>query len=175
FRSATVVVSRHDTVRVTDTLRLYCTLAASAWACSPSKPTDPVPPPTDTVVTPPDTVTPPPVDTVKPPPPTGTNEPPGLRTIIDMDFAATKLPASFVSGPSSTYGITLGKVQAPHQSNRSVAAPQGYAHRCSFGPALVPGRGPDCYFEAKEDLAGNTSGNSTTSYRLWYETGLFKF
>ncbi len=117
----------------------------------------------------------PPVEDTLPPPPLGAHEPPGLRTIISIDFAAVKLPASFVSGPNATYGVTLGKVQAPHQSNRSTPAPDGYAHRCSFGPGLVPGRGPGCYFEAKEDLAGNTSGNSVSSYRYWYETGVFRF
>lgn len=128
----------------------------------------------DSVVTVP-VVTPPDTTPAPPPPLPGTNEPPGLRTIILLDFAALKLPASFVSGPNLNYGITLGKVQVPHQSNRSVPSPLGYAHRCSFGPALIPGRGPGCYFEAKEDLAGNTSGTSITSYRLWYETGLFRF
>lgn len=103
------------------------------------------------------------------------HRPAGVTKIIGLEFAAAKLPQTFVTGPNATYGISVGKAQAPHQSNKSIPTPYGYGHRCTFGLNAVTGTGPGCFFEAKENLPTNTSGNTAKSYRIWYETGKFKF
>jgi hypothetical protein len=117
---------------------------------------------------------------VPPPAPSRPHEPAGFTPIVEISFGAQKLPAG-PTGPSAVYGVERGKVTSAEQSARVIPGrtgqPGDYAHRCVFpkNTSNQAGKGVGCTFTAKEDLPGNTDGNTVHSYRRYYESGWFRF
>lgn len=103
------------------------------------------------------------------------NEPAGFSPIVDLPFGPQKLLTSYLSGPDATHGITLGKVRTESAAQIAAGPNLGYAHRCVFGIGSLAGRGVGCSLLAKENLPGNTDGNTVHSYRQYYERGAFQF
>lgn len=106
------------------------------------------------------------------------NEPAGMKPIIDISFGSKPLSINWQRAPQPQIGLTLGQAEGEiaHKiiPGRSGAA-NDYAYRCVFPVGSQAGKGVGCTLYLKESDPYNSDGNTKHSYRTWYERGYFRF
>ena len=100
------------------------------------------------------------------------HEPGGFRSIVDINFGATQIPTGvFARSGDVSRGIVRGQIKEQAAPAGAVVVLGGgnYGYRSLKQTGAAAGSSGNGTFIAKEDLPGNTDGNTVHSYSEWYE------